>query len=148
MVQRAQVLSVQGGVRVPRDGGVAPSEMIARVGFRGLKVAGLRVGVARVGCVRDREGGEMRALGFGGGCSESSGEMAVVVGVVEVLLVMRRGWGMRWRSVVLEVEVGWREGAERLWEMEGMRAIGWFAGRSAVRTMSYWSDGNAFAIVE
>ena len=142
---------MEGRIRVPRDGGVAASEVIARVGFRGSKVAaGLRVGVARVGCVRDREGGEMRALGFGGGCSESSGEMVVVVvvGVVEVLLVMRRGRGMRWRSVVLEVEVGWREGVERLWEMEGIRAIGWFAGRSAVRTMSDWSDGNAFAIVE
>ena len=147
-MQRAQVLSVEGGVRVPRDGGdggggVAASEVIARVGSGGSKVVGLRVvGVASVDCVRDRrEGEEMRALGFlGGGCSESSGRemvVVVVVGVVEVLLVMRRGWGMRWRSVVVEVEVGWREGAERLWEMEGMRAMGRrFARRSAVGTMS------------
>lgn len=41
-------------------------------------------------------------------------------------LVMRRGWGIRLRSCVVgEVVVGgWREGAERLWEMEGWRAIG------------------------
>lgn len=57
------------------------------------------------------------------------GGRAVVGGVVEVRLVMRRGGGMRWRDGVVGVEVvvGWREEAERLWEMEGRMAMGWFS---------------------
>lgn len=65
-------------------------------------------------------------VGFGG----VRGELVVVVVavdvgvVVEARLVMRRGRGMRWCSGVVIMTVGWREGAERLWEMEGRRAIG------------------------
>ena len=41
---------------------------------------------------------------------------------------MRRGRGMRVGSAGLMVVLEWRTGAERRWEMEGMRTIrGWVA---------------------
>lgn len=101
----------------------------ARVGFEGSMMGvRVRVGSASVGFVREREGGWIGVQGFRGGCFDLGGWlMVVVLGVVEVRLVMRRGRGMRLRSVMVEVEViigGCREGAERLWEIEGGKAIG------------------------
>lgn len=84
-----------------------------------LMVVRLRAGFARVGFVRDRRGGWMGVVGFSGGWVE----LVVVVGVVvvEARLVMRRGGGMRsLSSVVGVVAVGWREGAESLWERKAI----------------------------
>ena len=58
------------------------------------------------------------------GCWSRDCAGVVVGNLVEVRLVMVRGRGMRVRSGVMEVDVGWMEGAERRWEMEGRRAIG------------------------
>lgn len=129
-----------------KDGGGFGSEVVvvaavARVRSKGLMmVVRLSVGSARVGFVREREGGWMAGRGVRGGRFRE--ESRVVDRVVEVRFVMRRGRGMRWRSVVVEVEVGveavvdWSEGAERLWEMEGRRVIGGLERRFVVETLS------------
>lgn len=125
-MQRAQLdggMRVEGGV-----GGVAELELVALAracwSTGSMMDVRLRVGSASVGFVGERKGGWMIAAGFlRGGCLGACGGM-VVKGVVEGRLVMRRGRGMRLWSGAVEVEVGWMEGAERLWEMEGRRAIG------------------------
>ena len=88
------------------------------------EIVRVSAGCASVGFVREREGGWMGERGFREG--RGGGVCFGVVGVVEARLVMRRGRGTRLRSGgVVEVLVGgWREGAERLWEMEDRRAIG------------------------
>lgn len=98
---------------------------VARVGWKvSMVVVWVSDGFARVGFVRVREGGWMGGRGFRGGWVRF--ESRLVGGVVEVRLVMRRGRGMRWCS---DVEVGWREGAERLWVMEGRTVMGCLVGR-------------------
>lgn len=95
--------------------------------------ARLRVGEARVAFVREREGG------CAGGRGLRAGGVEVAAVAVEARLVMRRGRGMRLRSagvvlavLVMVVVVGWREGAERLWETEWRRTMGWIFCRVVV----------------
>ena len=92
-----------------------------------LRVGLASVGSARVAFEREREGAWMGGRGCRrGGVGMGVGAGGTVAVVEGSRLMMRRGRGVRCRSVVGVVVMGWRGVAECLWAMEDGRTMWWF----------------------